>query len=291
MNNTRDNIQLYYDFYIVAREGNMTSAAEKMCLSTSNLSKRISTLENILDLKLLNRTNRGISLTSDGEFLYQKLSSSFDNLNMDKDNEEFIGCIVIGTTRNIADNILAKYLYEFYLSHPKVEIKILTDSATNLNEYLSNHRIDVLIDYLPNINFLEKDGFEIKALNSFKTCFACNKTFYKKYGDKIKSLNDLKNYELIIPGSSRRRQMLDEVLQKNNVTLKSKMGMPDSKLMCSVVELGNFIGYFIEDEIKDTNLVKLDIKEELPINSYGVIYSRGLINRMARDFVELMTKK
>ena len=75
------------------------------------------------------------------------------------------------------------------------------------------------------------------------------------------------------------------------MSAKSKMAMPDSKLMSSVVELGDFIGYFIEDEIKDTNLVKLNIKEELPINSYGVIYSRGLINRMAKDFVELITKK
>ena len=277
MINTRDNIQIYYDFYIIVKEGNMTSAAEKLQITTSNLSKRITNLEEILNLKLLNRTNKGISLTSDGEQLFKRLSLSFDSLDLDSSNVEETGIIVIGTTRNIADNILADYLCKFYESHPKVEIRIITDSASNLNNYLLEHRIDVLIDYLPQINFTEKDGFEIKYFSEFKTCFACNKDFYKENGENIKSLHDFHNYDLIIPGSSRRRQMLDEVLQKNNIVLKPKMQMPDSKLMYKIVQAKEFIGYFIENEIEDTDLVKLNLKEEMPVNSFGIVYSKKTI--------------
>lgn len=290
MINTRDNIQIYYDFYIIVKEGNMTSAAEKLQITTSNLSKRITNLEEILNLKLLNRTNKGISLTSDGEQLFKRLSLSFDSLDFDSSNVDETGIIVIGTTRNIADNILADYLCKFYESHPKVEIRIITDSASNLNNYLLEHRIDVLIDYLPQINFTEKDGFEIKYFSEFKTCFACNKDFYRKNGGNIKSLHDFHNYDLIIPGSSRRRQMLDEVLQKNNIVLKPKMQMPDSKLMYKIVQAKDFIGYFIENEIEDTDLVKLNLKEEMPVNSFGIVYSKKTINKFAREFVELISK-
>lgn len=291
MNFMRDNIQMYYDFYIVAKEGNMTSAAEKMLITTSNLSKRISNLENILNLKLLNRTNKGISLTSDGEYLFKKLELAFDNLDFVSDSESSEGIIVIGTTRNIADNILAEYICKFNELYPKVEIRIITDSASNLNMYLSNHKIDILIDYLPQINFTEKDGFVVKAFSEFYTCFACNKKFYEENSNKIKSLIDLTNYNLIIPGSSRRRQMLDEILQKNNVVLKPIMQMPDSKLMCNIVKKKDIIGYFIENEIEDTNLVKLKLKEEMPINSFGIIYAKDTINKFAKMFVELVLKK
>lgn len=290
MINIRDNIQIYYDFYIIVKEGNMTSAAEKLQITTSNLSKRITNLEEMLDLKLLNRTNKGISLTSDGEQLFKRLSLSFDNLDLNSSSIDEEGTIVIGTTRNIADNILAEPICKFYESHPKVEIKIITDSASNLNNYLLEHRIDVLIDYLPQINFTEKDGFEIKYFSEFKTCFACNKEFFEKNGKNIKSLTGLHNYNLIIPGSSRRRQMLDEVLQKNNIVLKPKMQMPDSKLMYKIVQSKDFIGYFIENEIEDTDLIKLNLKEEMPINSFGIVYSKKAINKFAREFVELISK-
>ncbi len=71
--------------------------------------------------------------------------------------------------------------------------------------------------------------------------------------------------------------MLDEVLQKNNIVLKPKMQMPDSKLMYKIVQAKEFIGYFIENEIEDTDLVKLNLKEEMPVNSFGIVYSKKTI--------------
>ncbi len=286
MLNLRNNLPLLYDFYIVACNKSFSKAARNNCTSQPSLSRNVGQLEDILNLKLLNRSNKGISLTSDGEQLFNKLKVVFDNLNYDNE----IKTIVIGTTRNIADNILANYLCAFYNSHPNIEIKIITDSASNLNNYLLNHRIDVLIDYIPQINFTEKDGFEIKTMSQFNTCFACNKSFYEKNKKNIKSLHDLSKYNLIIPGASRRRQMLDEVLQNNNIILKPKMQMPDSKLMIDIVLKSNFIGYFIEEEINDTNLIKLNLKEKLPINPFGIVYSKKT-NKVALEFVELLLKR
>lgn len=282
MKEFRDNIQTFYDFYIIVLEGNLSNAAEKIGVTKSNLSKRITNLENALNVKLLNRTNKGIHLTADGERLFKKLKEAFDNLNI---KEEIEGTLIIGSTRNIADNVLADYLCKFYEKHPKVKIKIITDSASNLNNYLLNHRIDVLIDYLPQINFSEKDGFEIKFFSEFKTCFACNLNFFEKEGKRIQSLKQLQTYKLIIPGSSRRRQFLDEVLQKNNIELKPIMEMPDSKLMINIVEKEEFIGYFIEKEIEKSSLIKLNLKEIMPINSFGVIYSKKRVNKLVEDFI------
>ena len=90
-----------------------------------------------------------------------------------------------------------------------IKVDILIDSASNLNHALENHKIDLLIDYLPRDNSSEQFEFTVKCISKFDTCFACSNEFYEKNGEKIKRLSDLKNYELIIPGSSRRRQFLD----------------------------------------------------------------------------------
>lgn len=289
MDNIRNILSYLYDFYIVAKCKNMTVAANKIYTSPSNLSKRMQILEELLNLKLINSNNKGVSLTSDGEELLKMIeNNSLGYLIKNENVSEAKGRIVIGSTRNIADNVLADYLYKYNKMYPDVEIKIVTDSASNLNSFLVDHKIDILIDYFPQINFTEKDDFEIRYLSMFNTCFACNKDFYLKHKDDIKELNDLNNFNLVIPGSSRRRQMLDEILQRNNVILKPKIEMPDSILMIEFVKKSNFIGYFIVDELVNSELEILDLKEDMPTNPFGVIYSRNALNLNARRFVDLL---
>ena len=288
----RNDLPMLYDFYIVAKEGSFSQAAEKSTISQSNLSRTIKNLEQKYNLQLFIKNNKGVSLTLDGEKLYKKIDPIFNSL-VQKGNDivdVLDSTIVIGTTRNISDYKLEKYLSKFNKKYPNTKIKILTDSASNLNDYLMKHRIDILIDYLPHINFSEKYELEVKPIGQFNTCFACSKEYYNAMASKIKSLMDLSKYNLVIPGSSRRRQMLDEILQNNNIELNPIVEMPDSKLMIDFVTNNDFIGYFVEEEIKDTNLIKLDIKEELPINNIGIIYHKKTINSIANKFIELVVK-
>ena len=79
--------------------------------------------------------------------------------------------------------------------------------------------------------------------------------------------------------------MLDEILQKDNIKLNPKHLMPDSKLMADYIKANDYIGYFIEDELKEYDLIKIDLKEEMPKNPIGIIYPKKTINHVARDFV------
>ena len=206
-------------------------------------------------------------------------------------NDDLKGKIVIGTTRNIADNKLSEYLTKFYKKYPNVQVKIIIDSASNLNEYLIKHTIDILIDYLPQINFTEKSDMEIQNIGYFKTCFACSQDFYKEICNDINCIDDLKKYKLVIPGASRRRQELDEILQSSNIGLSPIIEMPDSKLMAEFIKNNNCIGYFIEEEIEEYNLKELKLKEELPKNFIGIVYPKNAINNIAKKFVELVLEK
>lgn len=286
--NFRNNLPMFYDFYIVAKEGSYSKAAEKTLTSKSNFHRTIKALEENLNLELFIKTNKGVKLTLDGEKLYKELDNMFGKnvFKTEINDKELNGTIKIGTTRNISDYKLEKHLTEFINQYPNVDIKIITDNASNLNKYLVDREIDILIDYLPQINYSEKFDLDIKAIDNFNTCFACSKTFYETI--KVNKLENLKNYKLVIPGSSRRRQMLDEILQSNNIELNPCIEMPDSKLMIDFISNNNFIGYFIEDELKDTELIKIPLKEEMPINSIGMIYHKKTINKLAKKFVELV---
>ena len=81
-------------------------------------------LENTLNLQLINRTNKGITLTKDGEELYNKVDRIFNNLknyDFSSENGEVQGTLVIGTTRNISDFKLLNYISTFNKKYPKVK--------------------------------------------------------------------------------------------------------------------------------------------------------------------------
>ena len=213
----RNNFAHYYDFYISATEKSFSEAGRKYFITPSSLTRSVAKLEQILDLKLVKTSNVGFELTLDGERLLKKLNEFFKNIEiyqMQNLTEKLDVVLTIGTTRNIADYTFVKYLIHFNQLYPNVKVNIITDSASNLNDYLVNHKIDILIDYLPHINSTEKYELEVLPITQYYTYFACSKTYFNKYGKNISSLTDLMEHKLIIPGSSRRRQILDEVLYR-----------------------------------------------------------------------------
>lgn len=58
-------------FICIADNGSFNKAAEKMFISSTAVIKQINALETHLDIKLLNRTNHGITLTPAGSILYR----------------------------------------------------------------------------------------------------------------------------------------------------------------------------------------------------------------------------
>lgn len=296
MYDLRNNLPLLYDFYLVAKNKSFSKAAQTHNVSQPSLSRNVKILEEELKLKLINRNKSGIELTNDGIKLFKQLDemfSKFDIYNESylKNNDVIVGNLTIGTTRNILDNRLPFYLSEFYKKYPNIKVNILTDSASNLNDYLINHKIDVLIDYLPQINFSEICDLEIKTIGGFETSFACSNEFYNKNAKNIKTLKDLQNYPLVIPGASRRRQFLDEILTNFNIKYNPIIEMPDSKGMAEFIKNNDCIGYFIKEEIDAYNLIALDLEEKMPINHIGIIYSKYTINNITKKFVELVLEK
>lgn len=65
-------------FIAVADLGSFTKAAEKLFISSTAIMKQINTLENHLDMKLLERTSAGVSLTAAGQVIYKDAKFMID---------------------------------------------------------------------------------------------------------------------------------------------------------------------------------------------------------------------
>lgn len=126
-------------FYEVANLKSTIKAANKLGYVQSNISKRIIKLENDVGRKLFYRTNKGMTLTFDGElFLTYARKLLLDILEME---EEFLidnKKIRIGATQTISKN----YLRNQYFNN---KIDIFTRSTHELIQELQECNLDFII--------------------------------------------------------------------------------------------------------------------------------------------------
>lgn len=142
------NLNNYVIFHTVAKAGNISKAANQLYISQPAISKAISKLEEELGNALFNRSSRGVTLTEEGQVLYEYVERAFDSLNMGEENlknykELGIGHIRIGVSTSLCKHILLDYLKDFIRENPNIKFSIDCHSTVNTIKLLKNDDIDI----------------------------------------------------------------------------------------------------------------------------------------------------
>lgn len=142
------NLNNYVIFYTVAKAGNISKAANQLYISQPAISKSISKLEAELGTELFSRSSRGVTLTEEGQVLYEYVERAFDSLNMGEENlknykELGIGHIRIGVSTSLCKHILLDYLKDFIRENPNIKFSIDCHSTVNTIKLLRNEDIDI----------------------------------------------------------------------------------------------------------------------------------------------------
>lgn len=125
----------------------LSAAARALGRSPSAMSKLINRLESRLGVRLINRTSREFSLTSEGETLYRQGQKVLDSLievedSLSAGSSEISGVLRIGTSIQIAQYYLAPLIPRLREQHPRLEVHFLMKAAAFS---LIEHQIDVAV--------------------------------------------------------------------------------------------------------------------------------------------------
>ena len=96
-------------FAKVVEVGSFARAAERLSLSTSAVSRQVSELESHLEVRLLNRTTRRLSLTEAGQAYYERcvqVLADLDEAEASVRNAALVPSRVTGSNRPSIRNIL-----------------------------------------------------------------------------------------------------------------------------------------------------------------------------------------
>lgn len=121
-------------FAHVAHHRSFTKAAAEMGVSRANLSQNVKALERRLNVKLLYRTTRDMSLTEEGQRLfdvwYPALVAVERTVHTLHDTPgEPSGLVRVNTSRVAAKTLLEPHLQEFCTRYPKLQLELVMDDA------------------------------------------------------------------------------------------------------------------------------------------------------------------
>ena len=134
-------------FLAVAREQNMTEAANVLHVTQPTLSRQIADLEDELGKKLFTRTSRNTLLTEDGMHLRQRAEEILALVNqtedeLKNDTIDLSGCIRIGAGETHAMHILADLFADLHGRYPRLTVELFTGNADAVEEKLAHGLID-----------------------------------------------------------------------------------------------------------------------------------------------------
>jgi DNA-binding transcriptional LysR family regulator len=121
-------------FASIVRCGGFRAAALERGISSSALSQTINGLEEVLGIRLLNRTTRSVAPTEAGERLLQRLGPALADIRIAVDDlnqlkEKPSGTLRINAPAPAVDHLLCPLVFEFMRLHEDVKVELVCDAA------------------------------------------------------------------------------------------------------------------------------------------------------------------
>ena len=163
--------RLLHYFLAIAREQNITSAAESLFVTQSTLSKQMMALEKQLGKQLFIRGKRRITLTEEGNYLRnraQEILEMIDNTEaaFRANAESLGGDITIGCGETAAMDVITEQLAEFHRRHPDVRFHTHSGDADMVLDRLDKGLVDMGL-LLGPIRQEKYDYFKIHRSDTF----------------------------------------------------------------------------------------------------------------------------
>lgn len=133
----------------VAQLKSYTEAAKQLSLTQPAVSQHIHQLEEELDIRIFDRINNELIITPQGEIAVhyaERMQTLYENMKSAIKNERLgVSSLSVGITHTAESNPIAQVLARYTASHKGVNIKMITDTISNLYDKLRSFEIDLAI--------------------------------------------------------------------------------------------------------------------------------------------------
>lgn len=193
------NYSYFKAFCAVARLGNISKAALELDLTQPAVSRIIANLERDCGTPLFLRSKTGVTLTEEGQRLYDGVKEPFDALDrFEKDilpnPSKRTVTLYIGATYTSLITYCFAFLSKAKQNYPSINIRIHTDSSKNLIEKVEKGLLDFAFITTP---FKPREGIDAIAVMKLDDILIAPKSYEDRFKDPI-SAKELEDVPLIL---------------------------------------------------------------------------------------------
>ena len=286
-------LELYRVFKEVAETGNISLAAKNLYISQSAVSQSIKQLETALQARLFARSPRGVTLTGEGQLLYQYVRSALGLIATGEDKlsqaqQLLLGTLVIGASDTVTSLFLIPYLDAFHRRHPGIRLKIVSGRSAKVVSMLKSGAVDIAFASSPGDSALE-----------CWPCFPTHAAFvagreYPCDFDHVYTRREIADFPLILlERKASSRVFLEQEFLKHGVTLSPEIELSSRQLLVSLARIGLGVAgvtlEFVREALDagDIRLLKTDF--EIPPRSVDLCTLREVHPTAAASaFMELV---
>jgi DNA-binding transcriptional LysR family regulator len=181
-------------FYLLANKGSLAATARELGVTPPAVSKRLSALEARLGIRLVNRTTRSMSLTSEGELYFfhaARILTQIDEVEQLISNSRATpkGLIRVNASLGFGRRYIGPALAAFFALYPEVEIQLeISDHPLDL----ATHGFDLGIRF----GTLPDATFHARKIASNRRLLCASPLYLEKHGVPQR-LTDLQQHNCI----------------------------------------------------------------------------------------------
>ncbi len=198
-----------------------TKTAELLFITQPAVSHQIRLLEEEYDIKIFNKSGRGLKLTTEGEILhkYAKQATGVQEnaLIALEDCRHNIKRLVVGMTATAEENLLPQVVAEYCNIHGKTKVRIETGTLESLRAHLQTFEIDLAIVG----GFIADDEFTTMKIDTDYLNLVVSPENSLATHQSV-TLDRLKEEKLILrPSTAATRRQFEQFLNQNGETIKN----------------------------------------------------------------------
>ncbi len=256
-------------FHFVATYGGFSRAAQALFLTQPAISDQVRKLEEEYDVLLFNRQKKQVTLTAQGEKLFEITKRLFEVEGQAVDFLSENKAFTTGTLRIIADSAhhILDPLRKFRESFPQIKIEIKTGNSQDVVADLLSYDADIGVlgatPEHPNIQVVKLGKSPIIAFTARSNSLSAHKTL---------TMEQLSKLPLVMrEKGSKTRQKLESAAHTAGVKLIPSIEAEGREAVQEIVGSGTGIGFVSQKEFSDnTHLTAIQIKGD-PIEMEEVV--------------------
>ena len=270
---SESNLNRYRLFCAVAECGSISRAAEINYISQPAISKAITKMEESLGTQLFVRNHRGVTLTDEGQLLYEQLKNAFEIIREGEDklrriNELGIGRLRLGASAILCKHMLLPYLKGFIEENPHVKITVDCQSSSKIIRQLSDGRIDIALVAKPEN--LGDIGF--RSLGQIEDVFIATKSYIDNLHIRGESAVFEKANIMLLDGENLSRMHVDRYFAENGIVPEHILEVSGMDMLIEFAKTGIgvacVIKQFVMQELESGSLIEIPLA--VPINKREV---------------------